>query len=48
MKKDDMPITMEDNPFDFDWVLGVIRNMLAGVGFAAMIVLIAFFYGYKS
>jgi hypothetical protein len=47
MKKDDTPINM-DNPFDFDWVIGLVRNFLAMLGFVAMLVLVAFFYGYKS
>lgn len=45
----ELPITMEDEPpFSFDWAARLVRNFFAAFGFIAMLVLICFFYGYKS
>jgi hypothetical protein len=46
----ELPITMndEDQPVSIDDVFRWIRNVLAGVGFTAMLVFICFIYGFKS
>lgn len=49
MKPDDFPqITMDEPPVTFDDVVGWIRNALAGVGALAVLIAIAFFYGYTK
>lgn len=47
-KHQELHVTMEDNPFEVDWVLEMVRDFFAALGFIAMIVIIAGVYGYLT
>jgi hypothetical protein len=47
-KPQELHVTMEDNPFDMDWMLETVRDLFAIIGFVAMVILIGLFFGYLS
>jgi hypothetical protein len=47
-KPTELPVTMEDDFLNFDWVMRCLWAGFAWLGFFGTVALIAFFFGYAS